>query len=389
MRTNILFIALDSEITGANLSMVTLAEALREYDMNTTMVIPRTGNLEKLLKEKNISYDIVKSYPWIKNKENGKLVNLLKACVKRIINLEADSEIQKIIKRDQIHILHINGIGYGVGAKAALRSRIGLVWHIRELLEEDFHDELYNKERSYKLVSKADKIITISDCVTNKYKNLLPNSNIVKIYNGISVEKYWAEKRTLFIGDKVRIMYAGTLSEAKGIMELIEAIHLLKMEVKEKIQVVAIGKASDEYRKILDHKIQEYNLDSIITLKGFAEDVASEWKKADIACICSRFEAFGRVTVEAMMAGCLVIGADTGGTAEIIEDKKSGLLYQKGKPKDLAEKIEYVVQNKEAVKNLALNGQVRAVEYFSEDRNSREIYKVYEKILGRKKDYSN
>lgn len=381
MSTNVLFIALDSEITGANLSMVTLAEALRKYDINTTMVIPRSGNLENLLKEKKISYDIVKSYPWIKNKENGKWVNFLKACAKEIINAKADYEIQKIIKRDQIHILHINGIGYGVGAKAALRSRIKLVWHIRELLEEDFHDELYNKKRSYKLVSKADKIITISECVTDKYEKLIQNSNMVKIYNGISVQKYKSEKKTLFGGDKVKIMYAGTLSEAKGIMQLVEAVHLLEPQYRNKIQVVAIGKASEEYHKILTEKVKKYGLESVISFPGFTENVAAEWAKADIGCVCSRCEAFGRVTVEAMMAGCVVIGSDTGGTAEIIEDKKNGFLYEQGNPKDLADKIQYVLRNLEEAKQIAMVGQRDVLSRFNEERNTKKIYEVYKSLL--------
>ncbi len=230
MKKKVLYIALDSEITGANLSMVTLAESVRKFNLETSVVLPRQGDLEKLLKEKKIPYDIIKSYPWIKNREDGFLMNFVKAVVKNIINRKADRKIQDIIVRDGINIVHINGIGYGVGAKAALKSHIKLVWHIRELLEEDFHDELYNKKYSYSLVAKADKIITISECVMEKYKNVIPNGNMVRIYNGVSTEKYKAHKRKLFVGEKIKIMYAGTLSEAKGIMQLVEAVHLLKKE---------------------------------------------------------------------------------------------------------------------------------------------------------------
>lgn len=383
MKMRVLFIALDGEITGANLSMLTLAEAIRKFDIEARVVIPRVGGLEKFLQEKKIPYDVIRSYPWIKNQSNGFLMNFFKMSIKKVINFMADMKIMSIIQENHIDILHINGIGYGVGAKVALKCHIKLVWHIREMLEEDFHDELYNKKYTYKLLGKADKIITISECVMEKYQDLIANPNIVKIYNGVATEKYLSRQRKLFSGNKVKIMYAGTLSEAKGIMELIEAVHLLKKEVKEKIQVVAIGKASEEYKKVLEEKIKDYSLSSVVTLQGFVENVAAEWKKSDIGCICSRFEAFGRVTVEAMMAGCLVIGANTGGTAEIIEDGKSGLLYQQGNPKDLAEKIEYAVLNQETAEKIAFNGQVRAVEKFSEDRNSREIYGVYCSLLNK------
>lgn len=380
MKKKVLYIALDSEITGANLSMVTLAESVRKFNLETSVVLPRQGDLEKLLKEKKIPYDIIKSYPWIKNREDGFLMNFVKAVVKNIINRKADRKIQDIIVRDGINIVHINGIGYGVGAKAALKSHIKLVWHIRELLEEDFHDELYNKKYSYSLVAKADKIITISECVMEKYKNVIPNGNMVRIYNGVSKEKYKAHKRKLFVGEKIKIMYAGTLSEAKGIMQLVEAVHLLKKEYKDKIQVTAIGKASEEYGRLLQQKVKEYQLESVISIPGFVQDMAAEWKSADIACVCSRCEAFGRVTVEAMMSGCVVIGSNTGGTAEIIEDGKSGFLYQQGNHKDLAEKIQLVIENQDIAGQVALAGQEAAVERFSEDRNTREIYEVYRTI---------
>jgi len=40
--------------------------------------------------------------------------------------------------------------------------------------------------------------------------------------------------------------------------------------------------------------------------------------------MCSRHEAMGRVTVEAMSACLPVIGFDNGGTAELIEHERSG-----------------------------------------------------------------
>ena len=48
----------------------------------------------------------------------------------------------------------------------------------------------------------------------------------------------------------------------------------------------------------------------------------------DIALVASCSEAFGRVTVEAMLAGMLVIGADVAGTSELICDGVNGILYE-------------------------------------------------------------
>ncbi|MFT8592315.1 MAG: glycosyltransferase [Bifidobacterium sp.] len=67
---------------------------------------------------------------------------------------------------------------------------------------------------------------------------------------------------------------------------------------------------------------------------------------ADIALVCSKCEAFGRVTIEAASAGCIVIGADTGATPEILS-KIGGIKYILGSCEDLGEKIREVIQSKE------------------------------------------
>ena len=60
------------------------------------------------------------------------------------------------------------------------------------------------------------------------------------------------------------------------------------------------------------------------------------WRRlgdADVALMCSSSEAFGRTTVEAMKLGRPVIGADAGGTAELVRDGWNGLLYPPATPR--------------------------------------------------------
>lgn len=56
--------------------------------------------------------------------------------------------------------------------------------------------------------------------------------------------------------------------------------------------------------------------------------------------VCSTFETFGRVAVEAQKCGLPLILSDVGANPERIEDGVNGLLYQKGNIAELAEKIE-------------------------------------------------
>ncbi len=43
--------------------------------------------------------------------------------------------------------------------------------------------------------------------------------------------------------------------------------------------------------------------------------------------MCSENEGLGRVSIEAMFYGCLVIGRNSGGTKDFVFDGKTGLLF--------------------------------------------------------------
>lgn len=63
-------------------------------------------------------------------------------------------------------------------------------------------------------------------------------------------------------------------------------------------------------------------------------------KNVDIEIVSSKQEAFGKITVEAMMGQIPVIGSNSGGTKELIKHNQNGLLFESGNADDLAKKIE-------------------------------------------------
>jgi glycosyltransferase involved in cell wall biosynthesis len=63
---------------------------------------------------------------------------------------------------------------------------------------------------------------------------------------------------------------------------------------------------------------------------GYIPDPGRAFLEADVALMCSRNEAMGRVTAEAMSTCRPVIGFDSGGTSELIDPGRTGLLYRGG-----------------------------------------------------------
>ena len=103
-------------------------------------------------------------------------------------------------------------------------------------------------------------------------------------------------------------------------------------------------------------------------------------EEANIICVCSKKESFGRVTIEAMMNQCVVIGSNTGGTIELITDNTTGFLYEIGDVQDLKTKIENVLNN-DQLYIVAKNAKEYAINNFTAEINAKKIMNIYSDIL--------
>ncbi|MDD3453713.1 MAG: glycosyltransferase, partial [Bacilli bacterium] len=359
----ILFIGTDSNLSGATISMITLSKYLIEKGINPIIILPGNGDAEILLKEKNIKYYVIKSYSWvvpIEKRISKKFINIFKYFIKKILNYKAIREIKQIIENEKVDVVHINSLFSYVGAIAAKQKKVKLVWHIREMLEEGHNATLINKNKCYKLISKSDLIITISKCVFNKYKKILNNDNMVIVYNGIDTHKFYNEKKEIFLNKKLTFTLAGTIQDSKGQKELLYALSNLKNDINIEFETLLIGYGNEKNINYLNELIIKLNLENEVKYLGFKKNIEEYWNQTDIAFMCSNGEAFGRTTVEAMLSGCLVIGADIAATSELIEDKKTGFLYISGDSKDLKDKILYALNNTDLCKKIASDAKENA-----------------------------
>ena len=379
---NVLFIGTDSNMSGASLCMVSLAKEIKDKGYNPIIVLPEMGNkdLYNFIKENDIKCYIVKSYNWIALLSENKLKKKVKYKIKQTYNKKAITKIEEIITKEKIDIVHINSLFSYVGAKAAINKDVKLVWHIREILEYGHHADFYNSKEAYELINKSDKIITISKYVYDYYKKYLDSSKMEIVYDGIEVDKYYNSKKTIFDNKKLNFMLAGTIQKSKGQEEFIDALKLLKDEGYNNFEATLIGYSNDENKNKLLKQIDKLKLKDEVKYLGFQKDVLSYWNKTDIAFMCSSGEAFGRTTVEASLCGCLVIGANIGATSEIIEDNKTGLLYESGNAEELKEKIIYAINNQDKMKKIASEGRKTAKEKFNSEITTNKIVDIYENI---------
>ena len=383
---NILFIASDNNnASGAFLSMVKLNSMLNTYsDVNTSIILPCKGTGEDLLKKEHLQYHTIRSFPWIVPVEKQNSISTkMKIFVKNFLNIPAIIRLMFVIKKQNVDIVHVNTSYSYVGAVAGKVTGTPVIWHLREFLEEDQNNKIANRKKGYALINYSKRIVAISNSIYKKYFKIFDKDKLVCIYNGIDKKKFYVSNKTIFQNENINLIIVGGLYKKKGQLELCKACKIILDKGIQNFHLQIVGDGDEEQK--LKEYIKENQLDSCSTLLGKQSNVEKLYRSADIAFMCSKAEAFGRVTVEAMLSGCLVIGANTAATEELIEHNATGLLYQQGSAEDLAEKIEYAITHKDEMRKIAAAGRKFAVQNMTAEKNAENIYALYKEVLNENK----
>lgn len=383
MPCKVLLVASCSDLSsGATWSLIGLANNLNELGLTVEVLLPYKGDCEPVLREKGIKIHHIKyySYPsWVKN--ITKIYSFIPSCIKSLVNFIAHIRVFLLIICQKYDVIHINALTSCLGAHEALLLKKKLVWHVREFMEEDICSTFSRKEAAYSLISKASHIISISESVLKKhYQYLKKNKNISVIYNGVSTE-FAQPHKCLLEKNKCTILVVGRIMPKKNQFLACQAIcNLIKNGVTG-VHLKVIGKVEDnKYYKNICQYIKDNKLNTYIHVVPPSKKIEKEYQSADIVLSCADNEAFGRTTVEAMLSGCLVIGSNSAGTGELIQDNVTGLLFQKNSISDLAECINKAIANPEKSNLIACRAQREAKTKFTSMKNAESIAFVYRRI---------
>lgn len=190
------------------------------------------------------------------------------------------------------------------------------------------------------------------------------------IYGGTDLSHYRFSRRNLEDERKpLSLLYVGRLTEDKGVHVAIQALDNLVNQHNfhnVKLRIVGSGQETN-YPAYLRKLTNDYNLDKYIEFEGKQpiENMPDIYAASDILLFTSLWhEPFGRVIVEAMATGAVVVGSATGGSAEILVDRYNGLTFLPGNAPELAEKILQLKQNPSLFYQLSDAGPQTAREKF-------------------------
>jgi glycosyltransferase involved in cell wall biosynthesis len=347
----ILFLSPNSAIGGAEAVLIEDMVALSRLGHEVSLIIPNKGKIIESIADHRIEHYIVPFDWWITEKQQVAWVQQLRFL--RGFRRSALS-ICSIVKKIQPDVIVTNTIATPVAAWAACLCQKKHVWYVHELGKEDHSLYfMYGEKRSYCLIEKlSHRIIANSRLVENKLRNFIKNKpvhtlycsvNIPDLYKSLPIENFYTIERKT----PLEFVIASRVSEGKRQEDAIKAIEILNKQYRIAAHLTVLGDRGGAYSERLKAYVAEKELGNYITFINFTDDIYEYYKQSDFVLVCSRCEAFGRVTVEAMKLGKIVFASNTGANPELIGDNERGILYEVGNEQDLVEKIVYYLPQKE------------------------------------------
>lgn len=372
----ILFVSHSAGLYGAERSLLELVKSLKNRGMECLVTVPRPGELLYALRQAGIPVAIVPYSWWVDRPRD-----FWKWSGRWLLSLVALPRLVKLLARYRPDIVYTNTLAVWVGAVAAWIVKVPHIWHIHEFVEED-HGMIFHlgKTLSLRLVDRLSaKVIANSGAVARKWGKYIDERKVEVLYYSIEIPCQGKLDQTLSWQSvnnwTLTCALVGRLAEGKGQTDAIQAIGEL---VKEGFPVglIIIGDGEKSYKRHIQRLIREQNLETYVKLLGYVSEPFNLMRTVDVVLMCSRNEAFGRVTVEAMKLGKPVIGAASGGTVELIRDGVNGLLYSPGNYQELAEKIRLLASRPDMLTLLGKNAKEFADSRFTDEAYAGRIFEI-------------
>ncbi|WP_162165948.1 glycosyltransferase [Campylobacter fetus] len=194
--------------------------------------------------------------------------------------------------------------------------------------------------------------------------------NRAVIYNpmffNVDIDTNELEKENIMI-------FVGRLIKAKGCDVFLEALSLIKDELKDwKILVLGDG------NEILNLKNLAKKINLNIEFCGMVNNISNYYKKAKILVLSSRSEGLGNAFIEAIFYNILRVSTPTSGAKELIKDEFDGLISEDFSALSLSKKIKISLSGCD---NLVENAKLRQSEF--------EIKNIYNRWLNLIKEAAN
>ena len=364
-KKNLLELCLSPDLGGLELYMVRAAKALHE-SLSVISVINAKGKLEQYYKDTDYPYEM------LEKKSN-------------LFMFAAAKKLAKIIDKNQINIVHLHwtkDIPIAVLAKKLSTCKPKLV-QTRNMTMTRFKDDFYHRF----LYKNIDLMLPVTYQVKEQLEMFIPEDirpQIEVLYMGsdkpelLSHDEIMQKRHELEMDEQFVVGMVGRINEAKGQHLLIQALAQLD---NQNIHAYFVGHEMKKgYTDTLIQMAKELGVSERVHFLGFMKNPHHFYQMCDAVVLASKRETFGLVLIEAMQVGTAVIGSNSGGVVEIIDDHESGILFKQGDTHSLSKAIDTLYRDTDLREKIAKRGMHKAETKFSNEAQFKALLKILEAL---------
>lgn len=323
---------------------------------------------------------------WLDKIENFPQENVFKIAPKNSLDVSAAKKIADVVRKNEIEIIHAHLARDYMSASVAVRfspqAKLILTRHV-----------LFSMKGMQKFaLSNVSKVIAVSEAVERELSKIFSPEKIVKIYNGIDIEKFSTHdkeklKREFRFEHNIPfdapfIGTVGELKELKGQRDFVLAANEIAQKFPE-AHFAIIGRDNSlkkDFRRELKRLVKVFNLENRFLWLDWVEDISTLLSALDVFVSASHSESFGLAILEAMANKTPIVATETEGAKELLQNNFSGKLVAVKNPVQISEAVCEILSDKNLSETLGKNAGQTAARKFSLERMIEEAEKVYGEI---------
>lgn len=235
------------------------------------------------------------------------------------------------------------------------------------------------------ILRRFDRVVVVSQRMKTQLRRwYIPARKIEVVPNALMVDEFQPDRtddgvrRALgVLRDEILIAYIGRLSPEKGPDVFLHAAARVLRQCSQ-VRFILIGVGPEE--RTLRELASQLGIIQQVIFAGYRKDMKRVYNSTDLVVQSSYTEGMPNVVLEALLMQVPVIATNVGGTAEIVEHGRHGVLIPPGSAEMLADQILRFVADRNRFDNMARAGQARIVREFDSRKRIEHMMQIYRTV---------
>lgn len=295
-----------------------------------------------------------------------------------------------LIKKLKIDLLHCNTFKSGLlgsiltlflNTPLIFRARLGILFLSHGILDKI-------------IFTRAHLILANSHYVKQTFTERFGESNKVSVVYNPLVDEIILKKEVQSTLSKQyfnnsSVFYFGVISRVEPFKRLHDVVDAAKELVRTRInfKILFIGAKSkadgDEYFNLLQSRIKENQLQQFFEFTDYISDIHEVTSLLNCVLLCTEGEALSRGVYESQLLGVPIIASDSGGNPELIVHNETGLLFRPGDTKDLAEKMNQIMNDKTLSDKISVSAKAHVKNLFANSQTIDREISNYQSLMSK------